>query len=168
MRISLFFYICLSISLIIQSNSSSDLFQSAYASQTNNTNSSSTISNLVQDDKDNRTSIFDQPEGYKANPRDLDLKGNTLTPELIAKDLSQKDSSQIAGFPLQEYSKDDVLIVFNTLSDDALEKVMTSITPENLRIIFDKFLPFEYESILERISQQTQNHIVNITGIGRE
>jgi hypothetical protein len=116
-------------------------------------------------DKDNRTSILNQPEGYRANPGDLDLKGNTLTPELIAKDLSQKNSSQIAEFPLQEYSKEDIILVFDNLSVDTLEKVLKNIHQENLKRIFDKFLPFEYEPVLERVSQQTQDYVIKIIGL---
>ncbi len=166
MHLSLLFYISLSLLLIIQVNFSLDNFQSVYTFQTNKTNSSSAMPSIGQDDKDNRTSIFNQPDGYKANARDLDSNEATLTPELIANDLSQQNSSQIGGFPLQEYSKDDILVVFNKLSDDSLEKVLKSIHQENLKIIFDKFLPFEYESILERTSQQTQDYIINNTGIG--
>ena len=169
MHLSLLFYISLSLLFIIQVNCSFDIFQSVYTFQANKTNSSSAMPNIGQDDKDkdNRTSIFNQPDGFKANARDLALKGTALTPELIANDLSQQNPSQIGEFPLQEYSKDDILVVFNKLSDESLEKVLKSINQENLKIIFDKFLPFEYESIIERTSQQTQDYIINNTGIER-
>lgn len=168
MRLSHLFYISLiSIFFIIQVNFNFDIFHSIYAFESNKANSTSVMPSTGQDatDKDNRTAIFNQPEGSKANPGDLALKGNTLTPELIAKDLSQKNSSQIAEFPLQEYSKEDIKAVFDNLPLDALEKVLKNINQENLKIIFDKFLPFEYESILEKISQQTQDYVISIIGI---
>ena len=75
MLLPLFIYVCLSVFLIIQVNFSSDIFQSAYTFQTNETNSSSPISSIGQDDEDNRTSIFNQPEGSKANAGDLGVNG---------------------------------------------------------------------------------------------
>ncbi len=167
MHLSLLSYISLSLLLIIQVNYTFDTSQHVYTFQTNKTNSNSVMPSAGQDvqNEDNRTAIFNQSEGSKANPRDLGVKGNTLTPELIAKELGQKNPSQIAEFPLQEYSKDDIIVVFDNLSVDALEKVLKSIHQENLKIIFDKFLPLEYESILEKVSQQTQDYVINITGI---
>jgi hypothetical protein len=167
MHFSLLFSISLGLLLIIQVNYSIDASQYVYTFQTNKTNSSGVMPKTGQDvqDEDNRTSIFNQPDGSRADPSDLGIKGNSLTPELIAKDLSQKNSSQIAEFPLQEYSKDDIIVVFDNLSLDALEKVLNSIHQENLKIIFDKFLPFEYESILEKVSQQTQDYVIKILGI---
>jgi hypothetical protein len=160
MNISPLCQILLLLLIGIQISISFNNFQSAYTLETNDTSQSSSISDLEQEDaKENRTAIFNQPDGSRATAADLGLNHNTLTPELIAEDLSQKNSSQIAQFPLQEYSKNDILIVFNNLSDDALEKVITSLYPDNIRIIFDKFLPMEREPIYERLSQQIQDSI---------
>jgi Mg/Co/Ni transporter MgtE len=120
---------------------------------------------MINEKKDNRTSVFNQPEGSKASPTDLEVKGSKLTPELIAQNLDQSNSSQISQFPLEEYSKKDISVVFKNLSDESLEKVITSILPENVKLIFDKFFSSEQESILERLSQQTQQYIINSTGV---
>ena len=162
MPFSLVCQILFIILLVTQINISFNNFQSVYTFESNKTNQSSLITNLEQDAKENRSAIFNQPDGSRATAGDLDLNYNTLTPEFIAKDLTQKNSSQIAEFPLQEYSKNDISIVFNNLSDDALERVITSINPDNIRIIFEKFLPLEREPLYERLSQQIQDSIKSI------
>jgi hypothetical protein len=152
--------------LAVQLNLYSGFFQPLYPLQsTNNSNGSLAMLDSEQKQKDDRASIFNQPDGSKASPSELALKGNTLTPELIAQRLGSQNSSQIAGFPLEEYSSEDILTTFDYLSDENLEKVLTSVNPGNLKLMFDKINSFHYPSIIERLSQQTQNYVINNTGI---
>jgi hypothetical protein len=152
--------------LAVQLSLYSEFFQPLYALQSaNNPTGSLAIPDSEQKQKDDRASIFNQTDGSKASPSELALKGNTLTPELIAQRLSSQNSSQIADFPLEEYSSEDILTTFNHLSDENLDKVLTSVNPGNLKIMFDKINTFHYPSIIERLSQQTQSYVINNTGI---
>jgi Mg/Co/Ni transporter MgtE len=164
MYLSIFGYPSFLVLVITQLIFYSTIFQPIYGLQTDNLNQSSAITDLQQEQEDDRASIFNEPDSPRANPGELKLKENTLTPELAAKELSNLNSSQITEYPLQELSSDDVLATFNLVSDETLEKVLTNIKPENLKIIFDKILPFYYESIFERLSPQTQNYVLDNTG----
>ena len=158
----IFFIIILTFQLIFSHN----IFHLIYALQpTNSSNQISSINVSEQKKMDNRASIFNQSDNSKANPNELALPGVPLTPEVVANDLSNMTSSKIADFPLQEYSSDDLLTIFAKLSNDSLAKVLTSVTTENLKTMFDKIDPSDYGSILERLSQQTQKYVMDNTGI---
>jgi len=159
---SIFFIVIITFQLIFSHN----IFHSIYALQSpNNSNQSSTNNTLEQKKNDNRAAILNQPDNSKANPSELALPVVPLTPEIVANDLSNMTSSKIANFPLQEYSSDDLLTIFAKLSNDSLAKVLTSVTTENLKTMFDKIDPSDYGSILERLSQQTQKFVMDNTGI---
>ena len=162
---SIFFIVILTFQLNFHYN----IFHLIYALQTtNNSNQLSTSNALEQNKNDNRASIFNQSVDSKANPSDLALPEIVLTPVLVAKDLANMTSSKIAGFPLQEYSSEDILTIFTNLSNDSLAKVLTSVTKDNLKTMFDKINPSDYGSILERLSQQTQKYVMDNTGIKEE
>jgi hypothetical protein len=162
---SIFFIVILAFQLIFYHN----IIHLIFALQkTNNSNQLSTSNALEQKKNDNRTSIFNQSANSKANPSDLALPVVVLTPVLIAKDLANMTSSKIADFPLQEYSSEDILTIFTNLSNNSLAKVLTSVTTENLKTIFDKIDPSDYESILGRLNQQTQKYVIDNTGIKEE
>jgi len=149
------------------------VFHLIYALQpTNSSNQLSSINASEQKKMDNRASIFNQSDDSKADPgnfpHDGAPPGVASTPELLAKDLANMTSSKIADFPLQEYSSDDILTIFNNLSNDSLTKVLTSVTTENLKTMFDKIDPSDHGSILERLSQQTQKYVMDNTGIKEE
>ena len=167
MRLSLLFYMIFFIVILtFQLNFSLDIFRLLYALQpANSSNQLSPINASEQKKIDYRTSIFNQSSNSKANPGDLALPGFVLTPESVAKELVNMTSSKIADFPLQEYSSDDLLTIFNNLSNESLTKVLTSVTKDNLKTIFDKIDPSDYESILEHLNQQTQKYVVDSTGI---
>ena len=169
MHLSVISFIFLIIVALIQFNFTYDILESTNALQTNNTNPSSDITVGQQEQEDENendlAAMFNEPEDTKANPDELNLKGTTLTPDLVVKELNSLNSEQIAEYPLQELSSDDILTTFKLLSDETLEKVLTNIKPDNLKIIFDKILPFNYESILERVNQQTQKYIQDNTDI---
>ena len=137
----------------------------ALGSQTDDLNQSSTINNSEQEQKDDRSSIFNETDSSKANPSELSLPETTLNPELAAKELSSYNLSEIADYPLQELSFDDILATFNLVSDETLEKVLINIKPENLQVIFDKIPSFYHESIFERLSPEAQNYIRDNAGI---
>jgi Mg/Co/Ni transporter MgtE len=120
---------------------------------------------MDQEQEDNRAMAFNQSDSSKANPNDLRLKGGTLNPELVARDLISLNSSQFAEYPLEELSSDDILATFNLISDETLDKALTNIKPENLKTIFDKILPLDYESIFERLSPETQKYVLENTGL---
>ena len=134
-------------------------------SQPNNQNQSSIVAEIVEEQEADRASLLNESDGNKASPRDLKLNGNALTPELVSAELTNYNSSQIADYPLQELSADELMTAFNLISDATLEKVLTNITSENLKIIFDKINSFYYESILDRLSEKTQKYILDNTGI---
>ena len=166
---SIIFIIILTFQLIF-----SNVFHLIYALQpTNSSNQLSSMNISEQKKMDNRASIFNQSDNSKADPGNFPRgaagpPGVALTPELLAKDLANMTSSKIADFPLQEYSSDDILTIFNNLSNDSLTKVLTSVTTENLKTMFDKIDPSDYGSILERLSQQTQKYVMDNTGIKEE
>lgn len=137
----------------------------ALGSQTDDLNQSSTISNSEQEQEDDRSSIFNETDSSKANPSELLLPETTLNPELAAKELSSYNQSEIADYPLQELSFDDILATFNLVSDETLEKVLINIKPENLKVIFDKIPSFYHESIFKRLSPEAQNYIRDNAGI---
>ena len=169
MHLSVISFIMLIIVTLIQFNFPYDILESTNALQTNNTNQLSDIvvgqPEQEEENEDDLASIFNEHEGTKANPGELNLKGTTLTPDLVVKELNNLSSEQIVEYPLQELSSDDLLTTFKLLSDETLEKVLTNIKPDNLKIIFDKILPFNYESILKRVNQQTQKYIQDNTNI---
>lgn len=142
-----------------------NIFHPTYALQPSNQNQLSIGADVVQEQEADRASLLNESDGDKADPADLGLEGSTLTPELVSKELTNSNSSEIADYPLQELSADDIMAAFNLISDATLEKVLTNITSENLNTIFDKINSFYYESILERVSEKTQKHILNNTGI---
>ena len=137
----------------------------ALGSQTDDLNQSSAINNSEQEQKDDKSSIFNETDSSRANPSELSLPETTLNPELAAKELSSYNQSEIADYPLQELSFDDILATFNLVSDETLEKVLINIKPENLQVIFDKIPSFYHESIFERLSPEAQNYIRDNAGI---
>lgn len=163
MYLSPFGYFSFIVIIAIQLTFSSITFQAAFGSQADN--QSSAISDSEQEQEDDRSSIFNETDSSKANPNELKLKETIRTPELAAKELNSSESSQIADYPLQELSSDDILATFNLVSDETLEKVLTNIKPENLKVIFDKIPSFFHESIFERLSPETQNYIQDNGGI---
>jgi hypothetical protein len=165
MFLSHFGYFSFIVIIAIQLTFSSITFQAAFGSQADNLNQSSAISDSEQEQEDDRSSIFNETDSSKANPGELTLKETTLTPELAAKELNSSNSSQIANYPLQELSSDDILATFNLVSDETLEKVLINIKPENLEVLFDKIPSFYHESIFERLSPEAQNYIRDNGGI---
>jgi hypothetical protein len=165
MYLSTFGYFSFIVIIAIQLIFSSIAFQAVFGSQADNLNQSSEISNSGQEQEDDRFSIFNETDSSKANPNELKLKETARTPELAAEELNSSELSQIADYPLQELSSDDILATFNLVSDETLEKVLTNIKPENLKVIFDKIPSFYHESIFERLSPETQNYIRNNGGM---
>lgn len=169
MFLTIISFIFLIIVVSIQFDFSSNLLESINALQTNDTSqlSYNPIGQYEQEeeDEDDLASIFNEPEGSKANPNELHSGETSLISDLVVKELKNLSSVQLAEYPLQELSSDDILTTFKLLSDETLEKVLTSIKSDNLKIIFDKILPLDYESILERVNQQTQKYVQDNTGI---
>jgi len=154
-----------SIVLLILFNSNNNSLPSVDAAQTKVLNETTENSNLDQP-RENRSSILNQEGSTKAEPSDLSGAVEAiLPPELVAEELSSLNPEEIANYPLQELSTDDIVTTFNLLSDQTLEKVLSNIRPDNLKIIFDKIPSEMHHSIIGRLNPQLKNQILNTTGV---
>ena len=87
-----------------------------------------------------------------------------LTPDLVAEELRNLNSTQIADYPLQELSSDDLLATFNLLSNTDIQKVLANTKPENLQIIFSKLPGLVQESFLNQLDASTKSYVANSIG----
>jgi hypothetical protein len=163
--LSIFGHVSFVVFLFFQLNFIPSIFHPVNGLQDETQNQSSSPDYLEQEQQDDRALVLNESDSSRANPNELRLKEGTLTPELVASDLNSLNSSQFASYPLEELSSDDLLATFDIISDETLDKTLTNIRPENLKIIFDKILSLYYESIFERLSPETQKYVQESAGL---
>jgi hypothetical protein len=102
-------------------------------------------------------------EDTKLGPQDLNTDEEyTITQEMIANDLHDLSSEEIATYPLNELPPADLIMIFNSLSVDDLEKTLKNIHPDNLREILVVKLPqTKVDQILNRLPEYTVQEILD-------
>lgn len=102
-------------------------------------------------------------EETKLGAKDLNTEEQTVTQEMIVNDLHDLGPEEIATYPLNELSPQDLVIIFNSLSVNDLEKTLSSISPDNLREIFVKLPQDEVNQILNRLPEAKGQEILDLT-----
>ena len=102
-------------------------------------------------------------EDTKLGPQDLNTDEEyTITQEMIANDLHDLSSEEIATYPLNELPPADLIMIFNSLSVDDLEKTLKNIHPDNLReILVVKLAQTKVDQVLNRLPENTVREILD-------
>jgi Mg/Co/Ni transporter MgtE len=96
----------------------------------------------------------------KAEPSDLiGSDDSLLVTDIVAQELSSSTPSEIAVYPLSDYSTDDIMLILNTLSTSDLEKVLTNIPLNELQRIFNEVPEDQLTELLNDIPQDSQQKI---------
>lgn len=117
-------------------------------------------SQMIVSNQSNNTGI---DEETKLGTEDLNSDEHTVTQEMIVNDLHDLGPEEIATYPLNELSPQDLVIIFNSLSVNDLEKTLSSISPDNLREIFVKLPQDEVNQILNRLPEAKGQEILDLT-----
>jgi Mg/Co/Ni transporter MgtE len=109
----------------------------------------------------NNTSTKTSANLSKAEPSDLaDLGGSLLVTDIAAQELSLATPSEIATYPLNDFSTDDIVLILGALSTTDLEKVLTNIPLNVLQRIFSEA---PEDKITEFLNDIPQNNSQKIT-----
>jgi hypothetical protein len=136
-----------------------------HALQTANENESSTINGSLQEPIDRSLMLQGQTDnGSRLDPGDVSEDEDILTSELVTEELTSLTSTQVADYPLQELSSDEIIETFNMLSDTDLQKVLGNTKPENLQIIFAKVPGELHDLILSRLDSSTKSYVESSIG----
>jgi chromatin remodeling complex protein RSC6 len=128
-------------------------------------NKSSIINSSVQEPIDRSLILQGQTDnGTRLDPGDISEDEDMLTSELVTEELTTLNSTQIADYPLQELSSDEIIETFNILSDTDLQKVLGNTKPENLQIIFAKIPGELHDLILSRLDSSTKSYVESSIG----
>jgi hypothetical protein len=128
-------------------------------------NKSSIINSSVQEPIDRSLILQGQTyNGTRLDPVDISEDEDMLTSELVTEELTTLNSTQIADYPLQELSSDEIIETFNILSDTDLQKVLGNTKPENLQIIFAKIPGELHDLILSRLDSSTKSYVESSIG----
>jgi Mg/Co/Ni transporter MgtE len=96
----------------------------------------------------------------KADPSDL--VGSTdslLVTDIVAQELSSASPSEIAVYPLNDFSTDDIVLVLGGLSTSDLEKVLANIPLDELQRIFNEIPEDQLTELMNNIPQDSQQKI---------
>jgi hypothetical protein len=126
---------------------------------------SSIINSSVQEPIDRSLILQGQTDnGTRLDPGDISEDEDMLTSELVTEELTSLNSTQIADYPLQELSSDEIIETFNILSDTDLQKVLGNTKPENLQTIFAKIPGELHDLILSRLDSSTKSYVESSIG----
>jgi Mg/Co/Ni transporter MgtE len=96
----------------------------------------------------------------KAEPSDLiGSDDSLLVTDVVAQELSSGTPSEIAVYPLSDFSTDDIMLILNMLSTGDLEKVLTNIPLNELKRIFNEVPEDQLTELLNDIPQDSQQKI---------
>ena len=96
----------------------------------------------------------------KADPSDLvGTSGSLLVTDIAAQELSSATPSEIAVYPLNDYSADDILLILSALSRPDLEKVLTNIPLDVLQRIYSEASEDKITELLADIPQNSLQKI---------
>jgi hypothetical protein len=128
-------------------------------------NESSLVNSSGQEPIDRSLILQGQTDnGTRLDPRDISEDEDMLTPELVTEELTSLNSTQVADYPLQELSSDEIIETINILSDTDLQKVLGNTKPENLQIIFAKIPGELHDLILSRLDSSTKSYVESSIG----
>jgi hypothetical protein len=150
------------------------LYFRKYALEGGNANESSTRNDSAQESSNRSLILQEGSDGTRLDPGDLEpeeigpedlsMDGNILTKDYVVEELRSLNSTQVADFPLQELSSDEIIEIFNILSDTDLQKVLGNTKPENLQIIFAKVPGELHDLILSRLDSSTKSYVESSIG----
>lgn len=96
----------------------------------------------------------------KAEPSDLaDMDGSLLVTDIAAQELSSATPSEIALYPLNDFSTDDIILILGALSTTDLERVLTNIPLNVLQRIFSEAPEDKITELLNDIPQNNSQKI---------
>ena len=120
----------------------------------------------------NNTLTKTSPNISKAEPSDAfnelsdtlnvipsDLERSIPVTNIIAQELSMADPSEIAIYPLNDFSTDDIILILGALSPTDLEKVLTNISLNVLQRIFSEAPEDRITELLNDIPQNNSQKI---------
>lgn len=108
----------------------------------------------------NNTSTKTSPNISKAEPSDLaDIDGSLLVTDIAAQELSSATPSEIAIYPLNDFSTDDIILILGALSPTDLEEVLTNIPLNVLQRIFSEAPEDKITELLNVIPQNNSQKI---------
>ena len=110
-----------------------------------------------------QSNSFPVDEDTKLGAQDLNTDEEyTVTQEMIANDLHDLSPSEIVTYPLNELPPLDIIMIFNSLSVDDLEKTLKNIHPDNLReILVVKLAQTKVDQVLNRLPENTVREILD-------
>lgn len=96
----------------------------------------------------------------KAEPSDLiGSDDSLLVTDIVAQELSSSTPSEIAVYPLSDFSTNDVMLILNTLSTSDLEKVLANIPLDELQRVINEVPEDQLTELLNDIPQDSQQKI---------
>ena len=111
----------------------------------------------------NRTNITSSESAAnmtKAEPSDLiGSEDSLLVTDIVAQELSSGTPSDIAVYPLSDFSTDDIMLILNMLSTSDLEKVLANIPLNELQRVFNEVPEDQLTELLNDIPQDSQQKI---------
>jgi Mg/Co/Ni transporter MgtE len=96
----------------------------------------------------------------KADPSNLiGSDDSLLVTDIVAQELSSATPSEIAVYPLSDFSTDDIMLVLNMLSTSDLEKVLANIPLNELQRVFNEVPEDQLTELLNDVPQDSQQKI---------